>query len=78
MSVFVLQSGDRFVCSWALRSGRIVAALHHDPDPATGGWVLHGDTFGGFRPIHVPDVLAMQWASRQVLAAYPNARRGEG
>ncbi len=73
---FVLQAGNRFVCSWVLSSGRIVAALHYDPEPRTGGWVLHGDTFGGFRPIHVPADLAMEWASRQVLASYPNASRG--
>ena len=78
MSAFTLQAGNRFVCSWSLRSGRIVAALHHDPDPTTGGWVLHGDTFGGFRPIHVPESLAMRWAADQVLAAYPNAKRAGG
>ena len=73
MSTFILQAGNRFVCSWALRSGRVVAALHHDPDPKTGGWVLHGDTFGGYRPIHVPEDLALSWARRLVIAAYPHS-----
>ena len=73
MTGFTLQAGNRFVCSWALRSGRIVAALHFDPEPRTGGWVLRGDTFGGYRPNHVPADLAMEWALRRVLGNYPHA-----
>ena len=69
---FELAAGNRFACGWNLRNGRTVAVLHeaHDPD----GWVLKGDSFGGWRPA-MSYGQAVLWADMHVKAAYPHAVR---